>query len=59
MASSRVCVTRMCCCTSALARDGGAQWLHVDYEEDLEPFFRGRGFRPTPAGLLYLRQEGT
>ena len=41
----------------ALARDGGAEWLHVDYEEDLEPFYRGCGFRPTPAGLLYLRQE--
>jgi GNAT superfamily N-acetyltransferase len=42
----------------ALARDGGAEWLHVDYEEDLAPFYRGCGFRPTPAGLVYLRQEG-
>ena len=42
----------------ALARDGGAEWLHVDYEEDLELFYRGCGFRPTPTGLLYLRQEG-
>ena len=43
----------------ALARDGGAEWLHVDYEDDLESFYRGCDFRPTPAGLLYLRQEGT
>ena len=42
----------------ALARDGGAEWLHVDYEEGLEPFYRGCGFRPTPAGVLYLREEG-
>ena len=41
----------------ALARDGGAEWLHVDYEGGLEPFYRGCGFRPTPAGLFYLRQE--
>ena len=42
----------------ALARDGGAEWLHVDYQEDLKPFYRGCGFRATPAGLLYLRLEG-
>ncbi|HKO24176.1 MAG TPA: GNAT family N-acetyltransferase, partial [Chloroflexota bacterium] len=37
---------------------GSAEWLHVDYEEGLEPFYRGCGFQSTPAGLLYLRQEG-
>jgi GNAT superfamily N-acetyltransferase len=42
----------------ALARDGGAEWLHVDFEEGLEPFYHGCGFQPTRAGLLYLRQEG-
>jgi GNAT superfamily N-acetyltransferase len=42
----------------ALARDGGAEWLHVEYEEGLELFYHGCGFRPTPAGLVYLRQEG-
>jgi GNAT superfamily N-acetyltransferase len=42
----------------ALARVGSAEWLHVDYEEGLEPFYRGCGFQSTPAGLLYLRQEG-
>jgi hypothetical protein len=35
-----------------------AEWLHVDCEEVLEPFYRGCGFRPTPAGLLYLLWEG-
>lgn len=33
----------------------GAEWLHVDYEEHLEPFYRSCGFRPTPAGLIRLR----
>jgi ribosomal protein S18 acetylase RimI-like enzyme len=42
----------------ALARDGGAEWLHVDYEKSLEPFYHGCGFTATPAGLLYLRHEG-
>ena len=42
----------------ALAREGGAEWLHVDYEEDLESFYRGCGFKPTPAGLVYFRQDG-
>ena len=42
---------------AALARSGGAEWLHVDYEEELEPFYRGCGFRPTPAGLLRLNGD--
>lgn len=42
---------------AALAHDGGAEWLHVDYEDDLGPFYRGCGFRPTPAGLLYLEDD--
>jgi GNAT superfamily N-acetyltransferase len=37
-----------------LARNSGAEWLHVDYDEEIDPFYRGCGFRPTPAGLLYL-----
>lgn len=37
-----------------LARDGGAEWLHVDYEEHLSAFYEGCGFRPTPAGLIRL-----
>lgn len=40
-----------------LARERGAEWLHVDYDEALEPFYRGCGFFPTPAGLIYLQGE--
>lgn len=36
------------------ARARGAQWLHVDYEPHLEPFYAACGFRPTAAGLLAL-----
>ncbi|MGH8877795.1 MAG: GNAT family N-acetyltransferase [Stackebrandtia sp.] len=36
------------------AREGGCQWLHVDYEDDLHGFYAGCGFRPTSAGLLRL-----
>ena len=39
---------------AALARERGAEWLHVDYEDGLEPFYRACGFRPTAAGLLDL-----
>lgn len=37
-----------------LARQRGAQWLHVDFEPHLEAFYRGCGFRPTAAGLIDL-----
>jgi GNAT superfamily N-acetyltransferase len=37
-----------------LARDRGAEWLHVDYEPHLEGFYRACGFRPTGAGLIAL-----
>lgn len=33
----------------------GCQWLHVDYEPHLSPFYRGAcGFQATEAGLLRL-----
>jgi GNAT superfamily N-acetyltransferase len=38
------------------ARARGAEWLHVDYEDHLEPFYRACGFRPTRAGLLRLTE---
>ncbi len=32
------------------------EWLHVDFDAQLRPFyFDACGFRPTDAGLLYLR----
>lgn len=37
-----------------VARERGAQWLHVDFELHLEGFYRGCGFRPTAAGLIDL-----
>lgn len=36
------------------AREGGAHWLHVDFEPHLEGFYAACGFRPTAAGLLRL-----
>ncbi|SBW18436.1 hypothetical protein FDG2_0661 [Candidatus Protofrankia californiensis] len=37
------------------SRARGAEWLHVDYEPHLEPFYERCGFRPTAAGLLRPR----
>jgi ribosomal protein S18 acetylase RimI-like enzyme len=38
------------------AARAGCEWLHVDFEEDLEAFYLGAcGFRPTAAGVLRLR----
>jgi GNAT superfamily N-acetyltransferase len=37
------------------AKAAGCEWLHVDFEEHLAPFYLGAcGFRPTPAGLIHL-----
>jgi ribosomal protein S18 acetylase RimI-like enzyme len=38
-----------------LARQRGAEWLHVDYEPRLAEFYRKCGFRDTDAGLIRLR----
>ena len=35
----------------------GCEWLHVDYEPHLQPFYGGCGFRDTAAGLLRLSVE--
>ncbi|MGB3339426.1 MAG: GNAT family N-acetyltransferase [Devosia sp.] len=37
-----------------LARQRGAEWLHVDFEPHLEGFYRQAGFGPTAAGLVRL-----
>jgi GNAT superfamily N-acetyltransferase len=37
------------------AREAGCEWLHVDYDEELTPFYEACGFEPTRAGLLRLR----
>jgi ribosomal protein S18 acetylase RimI-like enzyme len=37
------------------ARAAGCEWLHVDFEDRLAPFYFGAcGFRPTAAGLIHL-----
>jgi ribosomal protein S18 acetylase RimI-like enzyme len=37
------------------AKAAGCEWIHVDFEERLAPFyFRACGFRPTAAGLIHL-----
>ncbi|MEM8874251.1 MAG: GNAT family N-acetyltransferase [Planctomycetota bacterium] len=32
-------------------------WLHVDFEDHLEPFYRACGFRPAKAGLIRLDED--
>ena len=37
------------------ARRAGCEWLHVDFEEHLRPFYLGScGFTPSAAGLIAL-----
>lgn len=37
------------------ARSAGCEWLHVDFEPHLVPFYLDAcGFRPTDAGLIHL-----
>jgi len=41
------------------AKIAGCEWLHVDFEEHVAPFyFDACGFRPTPAGLIHLLTQG-
>lgn len=37
------------------AKEAGCEWLHVDFEADLAPFYLAAcGFLPTDAGLIHL-----
>ncbi len=38
-----------------IARAHGLEWLHVDFEPELESFYRAAGYAGTRAGLLRLR----
>jgi len=39
----------------ARSKAAGCEWLHVDFEAPLAPFYlHACGFRPTPAGLIHL-----
>jgi GNAT superfamily N-acetyltransferase len=41
------------------ARAAGCEWLHVDFDPGLAPFyFDACGFRPTTAGLIHLPSLG-
>ncbi|AYG61454.1 GNAT family N-acetyltransferase [Rhizobium jaguaris] len=38
-----------------IARERGAEWLHVDFEPHLAGLYRNLGFAATEAGLIRLR----
>jgi GNAT superfamily N-acetyltransferase len=40
-----------------LSRERGGRWLHVDYDQHLDGFYKACGFRPTLAGLIKLDAE--
>lgn len=37
---------------AAIARERGVEWLHIDYEPELDGFYQSCGFRATAAGLI-------
>jgi predicted N-acetyltransferase YhbS len=41
----------------AFAKERGCEWVHVDFEDLLEPFYTKCGFKPTKAGLIALSGE--
>jgi GNAT superfamily N-acetyltransferase len=48
--------TRLVRVAAERARAAGCEWLHVDFEDHLRPFYFGScGFTPTSAGLIQLR----
>ncbi len=50
--------TRLIAIAVAEARAAGCEWLHVDFDEGLGPFYLAAcGFEPTPAGVMALRAQ--
>ena len=48
--------TKLVAVASDGARAAGCEWLHVDFEDHLRPFYFGScGFSPTDSGLRRLR----
>lgn len=43
---------------AAEAQEAGCDWLHVDFEQHLAPFYARCGFAPTQAGLMRLPVQG-
>ena len=40
------------------AKQAGCEWLHVDFDDDLRPFYFGAaGFTPTNGGLINLTER--
>jgi GNAT superfamily N-acetyltransferase len=39
----------------SLAKERGMDWLHVDYEPDLEQFYKQCGLRPSSASVMNLQ----
>jgi len=51
--------TRLVRAAADAARAAGCEWLHVDFENDLQPFYFGAcGFKPTNGGLISLAEPG-
>lgn len=47
--------TRLVALAAQSARAAGCEWLHVDFDDHLRPFYFGScGFTPTNAGLIAL-----
>ena len=47
--------TRLVAVAASEAKAAGCEWLHVDFEDHLRPFYFGScGFTPTNAGLIAL-----
>ncbi len=47
--------TRVVAFAAEQAKAAGHEWLHVDFDDELAPFyFDACGFAPTPAGLIRL-----
>jgi N-acetylglutamate synthase-like GNAT family acetyltransferase len=44
------------CRAEGLAREAGAEWLHVDLTRRLKEFYRQCGFRESRAGLINLKE---
>jgi GNAT superfamily N-acetyltransferase len=52
--------TRLVAIAAEEARAAGCEWLHVDFEDHLRPFYFGScGFTPTNAGLIALVGAGS
>lgn len=48
---------RLVCQAAEIAQRNGVEWLHVDHEPHLADFYARCGFRPTPAGLIRLKNS--